>query len=174
MVSARKCSINRWVSYGLLFLMGVMVSLVILGNRSVFAQSIPTAVAGCIPTQQVTRTELIGKTELQGKEYYLLAAYEQGETGAIDLVISVARGQCQEVLFNPTGDRLLLKSAMPQTAARQLTLQRYRQLLNQQGKTKMQQQVDEWAKTAGVAGYDEEVWALRQIAIAVPSHVKIN
>jgi hypothetical protein len=174
MVVTSKRSIGRWISYGLWFVFGLIVSFMLMGNRAVLAQSIPSAVTTCIPTQQVTRTELIGKTELQGKGYYLLAAYGQGDDGAIDLLISVAGGQCQKVLFNPTGDRLSLKSAVPQAAARQLTLQRYRQALNQQGRSKMQQQVNEWAKTAGATGYDEEVWALRQIKIAVPNHVKIN
>jgi hypothetical protein len=174
MVAIGKRSINRWMSYGLSFIFGLVVSFLLIGNRSVLAQSIPSAVTTCIPIEQVVRTELIGKTEIEGKSYYLLAAYGQGDNGAIDLVISVAGGQCQKVLFNPTGDRLSLKSAIPQAAARQLTLQRYRQILNQQGLAKMQQQVNGWAKTAGIAGYDEEVWALRQLKIAVPNHVKVN
>jgi hypothetical protein len=174
MVMTSQRSIGRWISYGLLFVFGLIVSLMLVGNRVVLAQDIPSAVTTCVPTQQVARTELVGKTELQGKGYYLLAAYGQGDDGAIDLVISVAGGQCQTVLFNPTGDRLLLKIAIPQAAARQLTLQRYHQILKQQGQAKMQQQVNEWAKTAGVAGYDEEVWALRQLKITVPNHVKVN
>jgi hypothetical protein len=174
MIVTTKRSISGWMSYGLWSVFGLIISFILMQKQVVLAQSIPSAVATCIPTQQVTRTELVGKTELQGKSYYLLAAYGQGNDGAIDLLISVADGQCQAVLYNPTGDRLPLKGAIPQAAARQLTLQRYRHILNQQGQAKMQQQVNEWAKTAGVAGYDEEVWALRQLKIAVPNHVTIN
>jgi hypothetical protein len=174
MIVVTKRLISRWISYGLLFVLGLAVSFILMQKQAVLAQSIPSAVATCIPTQQVTRTELVGKTELEGKSYHLLAAYGQGDDRAIDLVISVAGGQCQTVLFNPTGDRLLLKIAIPQAAARQLTLQRYRQILKQQDQARMQQQVNEWAKIADVAGYDEEVWALRQLKIVVPNHVKVN
>jgi hypothetical protein len=174
MVVTSKRSISRWISYGLLFVFGLIVSFILMQRQVVLAQSIPSAVATCIPTQQVTRTELVGKTELEGKGYYLLAAFGQGDDGASDLLILVTNGQCQVELYNPTGDRLSLKSIIPQAAARQLTLQRYRQVLNQQGQARMQQQVSEWAKTSGVVGYDEEVWALRQIKIAVPNHIKVN
>jgi hypothetical protein len=169
-----KLPIGKWMNYGLLFILGFIISFMLMENSGVWAQSIPSAVTSCIPTQQVTRTESIGKTELEGKSYHLLAAYGQGDERAIDLVISVVGGQCQTVLFNPTGDRLPLKRAVPQAAARQLTLQRYRQILNQQGQAKIQQQVNEWAKTPGATGYDEEVWALRQLKIALPNHVKTN
>jgi hypothetical protein len=174
MIVTTKRSISGWMSYRLWFVFGLIISFILMQKQVVLAQSIPSAVATCIPTQQVTRTELVGKTELQGKSYYLLAAYGQGDDGAIDLLISVANGQCQKVLYNPTGDRLSLKSAIPQAAARQLTLQRYRQILNQQGQAKIQQQVNEWAKIPGATGYDEEIWALRQLKIAVPNHVTIN
>jgi hypothetical protein len=174
MAVVSKLSIGKWISYGLLFVFGFIISFMLIKNQAVLAQSIPSAVASCIPTQQVTRTEWVGKTELEGKIYYLLAAYGQGDERAIDLLISVADGQCQMALYNPTGDRLPLKRVIPQAAARQLTLQRYRQILNQQGQAKMQQQVNEWAKIPGATGYDEEAWALRQLKIAVPNHVKIS
>jgi hypothetical protein len=174
MLVVSKLSISRWLSYGLLFISGFIFSFMLMENPVVLAQSIPSAVASCIPAQQVARAEWVGKTELEGKSYYLLAAYGQGDERAIDLLISVADRQCQMVLYNPTGDRLPLKRAIPQAAARQLTLQRYRQILNQQGQAKMQQQVNEWAKIPGATGYDEEIWALRQLKIAVPNHVKIS
>jgi hypothetical protein len=169
-----KLPIGKWMNYGLLFFLGFIISFMLMENSGVWAQSIPSVVTSCISTQQVMRTESIGKTELEGKSYHLLAAYEQGNERAIDLVISVGGGQCQVALFNPTGDRLPLKGFIPQAAARQLTLQRYRRILNQQGQVKMQQQVNEWAKTPGATGYDEEVWALQQLKIAVPNHVTIN
>ena len=124
--------------------------------------SISSTVNPCIPKNQVARSELIGTTQSQGKSYYLLAAYEQGDPIASDLIISVVDGKCERKLYNPTGDRLSLASAVPQTVARQLTLQRYQREIKRIGKSAFEKQID---RSRSNHWFDEEVWALQQIGI---------
>ncbi|KAM3099288.1 hypothetical protein ACKFKF_15150 [Phormidesmis sp. 146-12] len=124
--------------------------------------SIPPTVNSCIPKNQVARSELIGTTESQGRRYYLLAAYEQGDPIASDLVISVVNNKCERKLYNPTGDRLSLASAVPQMVARQLTLQRYQREIRRIGQSAFEKQVD---RAQSHRWFDEEVWALQRLRI---------
>ena len=124
--------------------------------------SIASTVNPCIPKNQVARSEFIGTTQSQGKSYYLLAAYEQGDLIASDLVISVVNGKCERKLYNPTGDRLALASAVPQTVARQLTLQRYQHEIKRIGKSAFEKQID---RAQSNRWFDEEGWALQQLGI---------
>ncbi|BAU15906.1 hypothetical protein LEP3755_64720 (plasmid) [Leptolyngbya sp. NIES-3755] len=142
----------------------LFVGWIILKVAPSFAQSnnIPAAVNSCIPKAQVAGTEPIGSTVAQGKNYYLLAAYEQGDPIASDLIISIAKKSCRREFYNPTGDRLALASAVPQIVARQLTLQRYQREIKRIDRTAFEQQVkqsrsDRW--------FDEEAWALQQLHI---------
>lgn len=123
---------------------------------------IPSAANSCIPKAQVARAEVIGSTTVQSKNYYLLAAYEQGDPVASDLIIWIANKNCRREFYNPTGDRRALASAIPQTVARQLTLQRYRREIKRIGRATFEQQIkqsrsDRW--------FDEEAWALQQLGI---------
>jgi hypothetical protein len=155
----------------------VMVAIV-LSTFSSQAESkeIPAIVNQCIPQQTrqpITRTELIGSTRLQGKEYYLLAAYSQDES--TDLIISVTGDRCTEEFFNPMGDPIPLASAVPEAAAQQLTLARYQQRIDREGKTALQQQVDRSAaSTENPTWFAEEVWALQQLGITIPENVQIQ
>jgi hypothetical protein len=130
----------------------VMVAIV-LSTFSSQAESkeIPAIVNQCIPQQTrqpITRTELIGSTRLQGKEYYLLAAYSQDES--TDLIISVTGDRCTEEFFNPMGDPIPLASAVPEAAARSA------------------------ASTENPTWFAEEVWALQQLGITIPENVQIQ
>jgi hypothetical protein len=137
---------------------------------------VPAVVTQCIPQQTrqaITRTALIGSTQLQGKEYYLLAAYSQNE--AADLIISVTGDRCVEEFFNPMGDPIPLASAVPEAVAQQLTLARYQQWIDREGKEALQQQIDRAAAyTENPAWFAEEVWALQQLGITIPNNVQIQ
>jgi hypothetical protein len=137
---------------------------------------VPAVVTQCIPQQTrqaITRTALIGSTRLQGKEYYLLAAYSQNE--AADLIISVTGDRCTEEFFNPMGDPIPLASAVPEAVAQQLTLARYQQRIDREGKETLQQQIDRSAaSTENPAWFAEEVWALQQLSITIPENVQIQ
>ncbi|MBD1847992.1 hypothetical protein H6F89_32415 [Cyanobacteria bacterium FACHB-63] len=142
----------------------LFVGWIILKVAPSFAQSnnVPAAVNSCIPKAQVARTEIIGSTAAQDKSYYLLAAYEQGDPIASDLIISIANKSCRREFYNPTGDRLALASAVPQTVARQLTLKRYQREINRIGRVTFEQQVK---RSSSDRWFDEEAWALQQLGI---------
>jgi hypothetical protein len=142
------------------------------------AQEIPAAVSRCIPQQTrqpIVRSELIGSTQLQGKAYYLLSAYIDNAEPPIDLIIAVINGRCEEVFFNPMGDRIAFASVVPQAVAQQLTLARYRREMGRIGKDRFQQQINEAARSAqNPIWFAEEVWALRQLGIAIPATVRVE
>lgn len=150
----------------LLIKVGVMLLIgwTVLALSPSFAQSdnIPSAASPCIPKSQVARAEVISSTTAQSKNYYLLAAYEEGDSVASDLIISTANKSCQREFYNPTGDRLALASAVPQTVARQLTLQRYQREIKRIGRTAFEQQV---RQSRSDRRFDEEAWALQQLRI---------
>jgi hypothetical protein len=140
------------------------------------SEEVPAVVTQCIPQQTrqvITRTALIGSTSLQGKEYYLLAAYSQNE--AADLIISVTGDRCTEEFFNPMGDPIPLASAVPEAVAQQLTLARYQQRISREGKEALQQQIDRSAaSTENPTWFAEEVWALQQLGITIPDNVQVQ
>jgi hypothetical protein len=140
------------------------------------SEEVSAVVTQCVPRQTrqaITRTALIGSTRLQGKEYYLLAAYSQNE--AADLIISVTSDRCTEEFFNPMGDPIPLASAVPEAVAQQLTLARYQQRIDREGKETLQQQIDRSAaSTENPAWFAEEVWALQQLGITIPENVQIQ
>jgi hypothetical protein len=139
-------------------------------------EEVPAVVNQCIPQQTrqpITRTVLIGSTRSQGKEYYLLAAYSQNE--ATDLIISVTGDRCTEEFFNPMGDPIPLASAIPEAVAQRLTLARYQQRIDREGKETLQQQIDRSAaSTENPAWFAEEVWALQQLGITIPENVQVQ
>ncbi|PSB49195.1 hypothetical protein C7B80_03075 [Cyanosarcina cf. burmensis CCALA 770] len=120
----------------------------------------------CTAPLGLERVEPIGTARQQAQTYYLLAAYEQGDEAATDLVVSTTGKTCQRLFYNPTGDRTPLAGSMPQTVAQQLTLQRYRKQLDRMGKSALQQQAVS-ASESGVQWFAEETWALKRLGIAV-------
>jgi hypothetical protein len=167
-----------FLDFGLLFVMGVIgaIALTFAAHLPIQAQTsgIPEVVNSCIPSNQVARSELIGSTRLQDRDYYLLTAYEQGDDVASDLVIAASGESCERIFYNPMGDRLALSSTVPQAVARQLTLQRYQREIQRIGQQAFQQQVNQAASSGSVTWYDEEVWALQQLGITVPANVRVN
>ena len=167
-----------WQRFGVLFWLGVMeaIALTLTSHLPIQAQAggIPAVLNSCIPSNQVARAELIGTTRLQETEYYLLAAYEQGDEVGSDLVISAAGGACKRILYNPMGDRLALSSQVPQAVARQLTLQRYQREIDRIGREAFQQQVNQSTSGESITWYDEEIWALKQLGISVPDTVRVG
>ena len=165
--------------FWLLIVVGVLVT-VGLGYFPLNAQisGIPETVSRCIPQQTrqpIVRSELIGSSRLQGKDYYLLAAYTENSQAPTNLIITVTNGSCEEVFFNPMGDRVPFASVVPQSVAQQLTLARFRQEIQRIGKERFQQQVSQGAaSTQNPTWFAEEVWALRQLGITVPANVQVQ
>ncbi|NJR60648.1 MAG: hypothetical protein HC769_18555 [Cyanobacteria bacterium CRU_2_1] len=151
-----------------------------LGYLPLDAQTpgIPETVSRCIPQQTrqpIVRSELIGSSRLQGKDYYLLATYTENSQAPTNLIIAVTNGRCEEVFFNPMGDRVPFASVVPQSVAQQLTLARFRREIQRLGKDRFQQQVNQGAATTrNPTWFAEEVWALRQLGIAIPANVQVQ
>lgn len=151
-----------------------------LGYLPLNAQTagIPETVSHCIPQQTrqpIVRSELIGSSRLQGKDYYLLATYTESSQAPTNLIIAVTNGSCEEVFFNPMGDRVPFASVVPQSVAQQLTLARFRREIQRLGKDRFQQQVNQGAaSTQNPTWFAEEVWALRQLGITVPANVQVQ
>ena len=151
-----------------------------LGYLPLNAQTagIPETVSHCIPQQTrqpIVRSELIGSSRLQGKDYYLLATYTESSQAPTNLIIAVTNGSCEEVFFNPMGDRVPFASIVPQSVAQQLTLARFRREIQRLGKDRFQQQVNQGAaSTQNPTWFAEEVWALQQLGIAIPANVQVQ
>ena len=171
----RRLTANFWLplAVGMLLTIG-------LGYLPLDAQTtgIPETVSRCIPQQTrqpIVRSELIGSSQLQGKDYYLLAAYTENSQAPTNLIIAVTNGRCEEVFFNPMGDRVPFASVVPQSVAQQLTLARFQREIQRIGKDRFQQQVSEGAaSTQNPTWFAEEVWALRQLGITVPANVQVQ
>lgn len=165
--------------FWLLIVVGILLT-VGLGYLPLDAQTtdIPETVSRCIPQQTrqpIAQRELIGSSRLQGKDYYLLATYTKNNQQPNNLIIAVTNGRCEEVFFNPMGDRVPFASVVPQSVAQQLTLAQYRREIQRSGKDRFQQQVIQGATTTqNPTWFAEEVWALRQLGITVPANVQVQ
>jgi hypothetical protein len=165
--------------FWLLIVVGMLVTIG-LSYLPLDAQTsgIPETVSRCIPQQTrqpIVRSELIGSTRLQGKDYYLLATYTENSQQPNNLIIAVTNGSCEEVFFNPMGDRVPFANVVPQSVAQQLTLAQYRREIQHIGQDRFQQQVNQGAaSTQSSVWFAEEVWALQQLGITVPANVQVQ
>lgn len=164
------------VRFGLISLLSLAIALGSAHLSQAQTNPLLNTVQSCLPTQtrpQIVRTETIAQTQAQGKTFYLLAAYP-ASGNEIDLVISVAGGQCRQEFFNPTGEVVSLTQVLGQDIARQLALGRYQREIDRGGKSKLQQEINRAATAANGLFYPEEVWALRQLGLSVPTTVQVK
>lgn len=172
---SRRLTSHFWllIVVGMLFTIG-------LGYLPLDAQTtdIPETVSRCIPQQTrqpIVRSELIGSSRLQGKDYYLLATYTENNQQPTNLIVAVTNGRCEELFFNPMGNRVPFASVVPQSVAQQLTLAQYHREIQRIGKDRFQQQVSQGAtSTQNPIWFAEEVWALQQLGITVPANVQVQ
>ena len=171
----RRLTATFWLSLAVGMLLTIGLGYLPLGAQT---PGIPETVSRCIPQQTrqpIVRSELIGSGRLESKDYYLLATYTENSQAPTNLIIAVTNGRCEEVFFNPMGDRIPLASVVSLSVAQQLTLARFRREIQRLGKERFQQQVSQGAaSTQNPTWFAEEVWALRQLGIAVPAHVQVQ
>ena len=178
-VSFRSISRRLTSQFWLLIVVGMLLTIG-LGYLPLDAQTtdIPEPVSRCIPQQTrqpIVRSELIGSSRLQGRGYYLLATYTKNNQQPTNLIVAVTNGSCEELFFNPMGDRVPFASVVPQSVAQQLTLAQYRREIQRIGKDRFQQQVNQGAAaTQNPTWFAEEVWALQQLGITVPANVQVQ
>lgn len=136
---------------------------------------LPAALNACIPSVQVAQVSLVSKARSDGVDYYLLSAKELNDTQGTDLIISLTGSRCHQVFYNPMGDPIPLAESVEQGIARQLTLGRYRRELNKIGREAFQRQINSAADTEKqVVWWDEQVWALQQLGLKVPTNVVVE
>jgi hypothetical protein len=147
--------------------------------RALQAQ-VPESVASCIPERirrPIGRVNNVANYAFEGETYYLLGLLEEGEPAdspPVLLVVKTTGQDCQEVFFNPGGETVQFAQVMPQMVARRLTLGLYEREINEIGMDKFKADIVKSAGSqASVTWFDEEVWALKQLGIPIPSNVRI-
>jgi hypothetical protein len=154
------------------------IGFILIAPRSLRAQ-VPDSVAACIPDRirkPVGQVNNIANYAFEGETYYLLGLLEEGEPAdapPVLLVVKTAGQDCQEVFFNPGGESVQLAASMPLTVARRLTLGLYEREIAEIGREKFQADLVQSASSrASVTWSDEEIWALKQLGISIPSNVQ--
>lgn len=129
----------------------------------------------CIPTQQVAKAEVISTVEKDGNTYYLLAAYQEGDPEATDLLISInQQTRCSLLLYNPMGDVIPLSRFVPMEVAQLLALQRLKiEVEKAGGRAAFQQSLNAAAAAGPTYWAPEEVWAVQKLGIQLPKNTKL-
>ena len=161
------------ISIGMFLLLMGLIALVRF-NLARASSQIPETVYDCLP--QATQTaKLWGQRETEDGHYYLIGAFEQGETPNEttyqDILIYLnAQERCRSLL--PQDDPVL-SHAIPLQLARDLALQRYTRVLKEQGgRDAYQQHLTTYLHAApdGIRSKypPEYIWALEQLDIELP------
>jgi hypothetical protein len=155
------------------------IGFVVTASPRALRAQVPDSVAACIPQRirkPIAQVNSIANHVFEGETYYLLGLLEEGEPADAPpalLVVKTVGQDCQEVFFNPGGESVQLAGSMPLTVARRLTLGLYEHEIEEIGREKFQADL---IKAAGsrdsVTWFDEEIWALKQLGISIPSNVQ--
>jgi hypothetical protein len=157
-----------------------VIVFVLTAPRALQAQ-IPESVSSCIPERirkPVARVDNLSNYAFESATYYLFGLLEEGQPAnapPVLLVIKTTGQDCHELFFNPAGEPVQLAQFMPQTVARRLTLGLYEHQIDKIGIDKFKADIAKvTASRASITWFDEEVWALRQLGIEIPSNVRIS
>ncbi len=138
---------------------------------------VPNEVLTCIPNEGA-KYELLGVAKQQETDYYLLSVYayaDEDPNERWDAVIQHDRAGCLLLHHLSSGLRPI-SAYMPAETARKLELQRYQHWIEKAGsKEKFQQAFIARAADPGVPHYlsQEQVWALKQLGVSIPSTYRI-
>ncbi|HEY9644990.1 MAG TPA: hypothetical protein V6C88_01400 [Chroococcidiopsis sp.] len=140
---------------------------------------IPDAVKRCMESSG-ERFDLLGSVQSQGQTYYLLGIYfgfaQQSPLEASDELIAIAPQQGCRRLVGIQSTAKPISVYMPQSAAAALELQRYRRAITLAGGIASFQQDLSRHIDAAKGLYllsPEQIWALRQLGIAISSHYRV-
>lgn len=139
----------------------------------------PVAIEDCIGSPVIRQTEGVARVNFDGRTYYWLEGYSHDAPHTefpypdVELVISIGPGdRCQLHWNDSTGDGNALAMVLPQGLAREITLDRYRREIERMGRDAFVQGVQDAAsEMEQPRWWDEEVWALRRLDIAIPEGV---
>ncbi|MBP0019421.1 MAG: hypothetical protein J7647_17940 [Cyanobacteria bacterium SBLK] len=161
--------------------MALVTTLLVVGTGDRSSAGVTVeALQTCIPDWNgfFARSEIVGSTQYEGKEYVLLHLYQPDTPFPDPLVVSrpVGGGDCTQEFLDISGSDVSLAEVLGEREiGRQLTLALYRGELERLGREGLQQQVNEAAEGENaVEWWDEEVWALRQLGIEIPSNVVVK
>ncbi|MEO0488018.1 MAG: hypothetical protein AAFZ49_00495 [Cyanobacteria bacterium J06659_2] len=139
-------------------------------NLARASDHIPDSVYACLP-QQTQTTKLWGLTETETGGYYLIGASWDEEQAYQEVLIYLdAQATCRSLL--PEDDPVL-SHYIPLNLARELALQRYTRILQEQGgRDAYQQQLTDYLNAAPEGTRSEfppeYIWALAQLGIELP------
>ena len=140
-------------------------------NLARASDTLPDAIYACLP-QQTQTTQLWGQTETETDSYYLVGATWEGDEKTYQEVLIYLDPQetCRSLL--PEDDPVL-SHYIPLNLARELALQRYTRVLQEQGgREAYQQQLTDYLNTAPEGTRSEfpqeYIWALEQLGIELP------
>jgi len=184
---------NLYQNVALILLgIGLAFSLALRANAQVtIPQEVPESIHNCInsiePPGLVRAVDIAGTSSIKGTDYYYLYAYDQEVPDnpepvlaefpnwagyPSDLVISSQSGLCKIEHLGTPGDRISLASVVSQEAARNLTLNRFEQVIEKIGRANFIARVESWNTGDGqYLLWDEEEWALNQLDIDIPEEL---
>ncbi|MGP1385728.1 MAG: hypothetical protein ACTS2F_19365 [Thainema sp.] len=163
-------TIKRYLRLAVLALSMVLISVmaVVNWNLARAADPIPNAVYACLPPATPSAT-LWGVTETDPDRYYLIGVGD-ADRYQEQLIYLDAQATCRSLL--PDDDRVL-SHFLPLHLARELALQRFTRVLDEQGgRDAYQRQLTAYL-TAAPDGINSEfppeyIWALEQLGLKLP------
>lgn len=163
-------------SWGLLTALLVYLISEILTNSPALSQSsrIAEIPASCLPVGLGTlRTELVTEVKDDDIKYRLLNAYLPGDAMPFSVLVSLKDEGCKLLYSNPMNDFYPYSRVVKQSVARQLALGELRYSLHKAGGIdKFRSTLQPSLKDSSWQFSEEEIWAFKQVGIAVPASVK--
>ena len=151
-------------------------------------QGVPESIHECInsiePPGLVRAVDIAGTASIEDTNYYYLYAYDQEVPDTpepvsaespnwvgypSDLIISSQSDLCEIEHLGTPGDHISLADVVSQSAARNLTLNRFERVIESIGRANFVTRVASWDTGDGQYSlWDEEEWALNQLNIDIP------
>jgi hypothetical protein len=146
--------------------------------------SIPKKLYPCLP-RKVEKLKLLGSTVDADNTYYLVGVYQALQSVPIneappptyeETLVKLDNLGCLVVVPKEKKVMASLTRYVPESVARSLSLQKHRKkIVDAGGKQKFEQSFNEDREEGGETVYlfPEDVWALKQLGINIPSNVRV-
>ena len=148
-------------------------------------ENVPKSLYPCLPKQE-QRLEVRENTTYKQKEYFIIGFYglpstHQGvevQSSYKETLVALDNVDCQVIIPKEKMGTASLILYIPQAAAYDLKLQRYRKAITELGgKEKLEQllQAEEQTTTPGdyPIYFPEDIWALKKLGINLPKNIKV-
>ncbi|OKH36189.1 hypothetical protein NIES2119_17905 [[Phormidium ambiguum] IAM M-71] len=130
--------------------------------------------ASCLPVGLGNlRTELVTEVKEDNTKYGLFDAYLPGDAMPFSVLVSLKDEQCKLLYSNPMNEFYPYSRVFNQSVARQLTLGELRYSIDKAGGIdKFRSTLQPSLKDSSWQFSEEDIWAFKQVGIAVPTSVK--